>query len=232
MTRPEELLQNCPYPILTDRDMALIFDGTPDSRYGKVKRLIAQGKLIHVRRGVYCIAKELGPRLAPHPFMLANKILYASIVSLESALSYHGLIPETVFTVTSVSNKRSKEFSTPLGHFSYQHVPNMFFYIQANYVKTLQAVFIIASPWRALCDYVYCYKKNWTSPEPLHESLRIDLDALPKLSKQQVQDLIDYYQSTRINAFLEGTRPVWQYLQKQHKHSEKALTQKQKTASS
>src|SRR5438270_12510241 len=119
----ERALQNYPRPYLTDIELERLLGGTPDSRYGKVKRMLVQGKLLHIRRGLYCITRELGYLQKPSLLEMAQYIYGPSFISLESALSYHNLIPEAVYTTTSVTSKRSKEFKTPLGYFSYRQVP-------------------------------------------------------------------------------------------------------------
>src|SRR4029078_3603029 len=121
MTRKiENLFNKFPKPYIRDVDIDLLFNGTPNSRYSKVKRMIAYGKLIHIKRGLYCLADKMDYL---NLFELAQYIYGPSFISLESALQFHNLIPETVYTTTSVIGKRAKEFETPLGLFSYLTVP-------------------------------------------------------------------------------------------------------------
>lgn len=198
----EPILQQYPHPYLTDLELDTLMDGSPDSRYSKVKRLLAKGSLLHVRRGLYC----LPDKQKTHPFELAQYIYGPSYISLESALSFHHLIPEAVYTVTSVTSKRSKEFNTPLGMFSYQHLPPEGFYTQVNLQTENGYSFFIAKPWKAICDYVYCYKKEWGSFAPLVQSLRISRDALPILRDEEIVLLTEYYHHSRITKFLKGIR--------------------------
>lgn len=190
---------------LTDAELEILMDGTADSRYGKVKRLIAQGKLIHIRRGLYCLAR-VGNREKPHPFELAQYIYGPSYISLESALSFHKLIPEAVYTVTSATTKRSKEFATPLGVFNYLHLPLENFYTEVELVKENGYQFLIARPWKAICDYIYCYKKNWDSLGPLLSSLRINREDFSSLSTEECELLDEYYHHRRISRFLKAIR--------------------------
>lgn len=37
---------------LTHNELVALFHGSSNSRYSKVKRLLAEGKLIHIRRGL------------------------------------------------------------------------------------------------------------------------------------------------------------------------------------
>ena len=200
----ENVLLNHPRPYLTAFELESMLNGTPDSRYSKVKRLIAQGKLLHIRRGLYCITNEIGPLKKPHPFELAQYIDGPSFISLESALSYHQLIPEAVFTTTSVSGQRSKEFKTPLGIFSFRQVPLEDLYTDVMLISEDERKFMVAKPWRAICDYVYCNRKDWNSLDPLIKSLRINVENLPDLRQEEIQLLNEYYHHKRINRFLKG----------------------------
>lgn len=205
MPNLEQILQNYPRLILTELELETWLDGTPDSRYGKVKRLLAQGRLLHVRRGLYCLKDSLH-RQKLHPFELAQYIYGPSYISLESALSFHQLIPEAVYTTTSVTSKRSKEFNTPLGVFSYQHVPQEQFYTEVVLITENNYSFFMAKPWKAICDYVFCYKKEWDSFLPLEESLRIARADLPVLRDEEVALLNEYYHHSRIQRFLKGVQ--------------------------
>ena len=61
-------------------------------------------------------------------FLIAGKIYTPSYISLESALSFYQLIPEGVFSITSITTLKTQSFSTPIATFSYQSVkPNLFF---------------------------------------------------------------------------------------------------------
>lgn len=200
----ENTLRAYPHPYITGTELDNMLGGTPDSRYSKVKRMLAQGKLLHIRRGLYCLTSEIGYFIKPHPFELAQHIYGLSYISLESALSYHRLIPETVYGVTSVSAKRSKEFRTPLGIFSYLNLPIESLYMGVELITENNYRFFMAKPWKAICDYVYCYKKNWNSLNPILQSLRINREDLPLLRDEEIDLFKDYYHHNRLNRFLKG----------------------------
>lgn len=191
-------------PIVTFMELEKLLGGTTDSLYGRIKRMVAQGKLLHIRRGLYCLTEKMGYANKIHPFELAQHIYGASYISLESALSYHKLIPETVFTITSACIKRSREFETPLGVFSYLHLPAENFYVEVDLISN--GHFFMAKPWKAICDYVFCYKMDWKNISPLFDSLRIDSEDLPLLYDETIDKLDNYYHSQRISRFLKGIR--------------------------
>jgi len=91
-------------------------------------------------------------------FFISNRIYSCSYVSLECALSYYGLIPEGVFTITSVSSLKTKRFETPIGTFDYRSVsPRLFF--GYTLVKYNSFGFLIAEPEKALIDLLYLRKE-------------------------------------------------------------------------
>ncbi len=107
-----------------------------------------------LRRGVYAL-NEPWARQALHPFVAANALQRASYVSRQSALRYHGLIPEEVPVVTSVSRLRPEAMSTPIGSFDFRHIKReMFFgYTEIEVVSGQNA--LIARPEKALIDLIY-----------------------------------------------------------------------------
>ena len=201
----EKLYQH-PNPYVSDMELETLLGGTPDSRYGKIKRLLAQGKLVHIRRGLYCLTEKMGYPLKPHPFELAQYIYAPSYISFQSALSYHGLIPEAVYTTTSATIRRAKVFKTPLGIFTYLRLPSENFYTEVERVAEDYTPYFMAKPWKAICDYIYGYKHDWRNLEPLLQSLRIEKEDLPKLTQELFIRLSDYYKSKRITRFLNGIK--------------------------
>lgn len=210
----ERLLQKYPRPYLTGVELEHLIDGSHNSRYSKVKRMLAQKKLLHIRRGLYCITQELGYLKKPSSFELAQYIYGPSFISLESALSYHHLIPEAVYTTTSVTCKRSKEFETPLGVFSFRSVPLEDLFTEVILMQESEQQFFIAKPWRAICDYIFCYRLDWDSLHPLMSSLRIEIKNLPAFRKEEIQLLDEYYHHSRMSRFLRAIQSDLYQLEK------------------
>jgi len=118
----ETVKAQIPNDFFTTAELMRILLKSPDGHYGLVKRAIAKGDIIRIRRGLYVLSKR-HQRNGIDLFELAQTIYGPSYISLESALSYHRWIPEGVQTTTSVSQNRSIEFRTPLGVFSYSRMP-------------------------------------------------------------------------------------------------------------
>ena len=190
-------------PVVTESQLALLLGGTADSYSARINRAVAKSQLIRIKRGVFC----LGKKLAAKPlslFEIAQFIYGPSYISLESALSYHGLIPEAVYMTTSVCILRNKTFRNPLGDFSYNRLPLENFFIGVDYVNQSDTSFLMASPWKALLDYVHCRKKNWYDFSPVEESLRIEPSELPKITRAELTLFKKYYHANRIAIFIDA----------------------------
>ncbi|MCW3104950.1 MAG: hypothetical protein JWO09_3390 [Bacteroidetes bacterium] len=120
----------------------------------KISELIKSGELISIRRGLY-MPSPGNDQPVPEPFLIANHLLGPSYVSLEAALSYWGLIPERVYEITSATLKPSRNYNTPVGRFSYQHLPSPYysFGIESLSLAPKQTA-LIASREKAVCDKV------------------------------------------------------------------------------
>ena len=102
-----------------------------------------------LKRGIYAFSLNL-----PTKFEIANKLYQPSYISFETALSYYNIIPETVYVVTSVTTKRTKELSVQNSVFKYYKIKkNLFFGYQPQKVKG--KTILIAEKEKALLDYVY-----------------------------------------------------------------------------
>ena len=144
----------------------------------KAHMMVKEGKLIRLKRGWFCVDPKYSKKSINHG-VVAN-VLYEgpSYVSIESALSYYGLIPERTMGMTSVVTGRSKTFRTPIGWFSYKSIPEDLFPIGVRSVDG----YLMASPEKALCDYLYTRKDlRIYSPKTLasylEEDVRFDFDS-------------------------------------------------------
>lgn len=188
--------------VFTRTEVACWLGGSADRQFALLKRALAAREVVRVHRGLYCLARDyLHPQV--DPLALAQRIYGPSYVSLETALSCHGWIPEAVYAVTSVCLGRSREFDTPLGHFSFTRVPQRTFYADVSRVEK-GSNFMLASPLKALADCVYVYKQDWTSAGPLVQSLRVDRDLVANVEPEAFDRLAANYSSRRVRRFLKG----------------------------
>ena len=205
-TLTEIALEKSRSGVFTRPEVACWVGGSPGRQFSLLKRALAAGEIVRIHRGLYCLAsKYLRQKITP--LVLAQRIRGPSYISLETALSCHGWIPEAVYAVTSASMDRSREVDTPLGRFSFSRVPQETFYVEVTRVEAEDAgSFLLASPLKALADYVYVHKCDWRSARPGVESLRVDEASLVGVAASSFETLLANYSSRRVRRFLEGLR--------------------------
>ncbi len=170
----------------------------------KLNHLLRIEALVRVKKGIYIFGKNF----ARQPYsseVLANMIYGPSYVSLEWACQYYRLIPEKVTTITSVTTQRSRKFQTPLGLFTYDHLPMQVFPIGVtliNFSDKQQA--LTATKEKALSDLLVirrgCFSSKKHFKEILFEDLRIEeedfyslnLDLLKMLYQAKPHTAIKY----------------------------------------
>lgn len=120
----------------------------------KISELVKAGELLSIRRGLFVPGPETDLPV-PNTFLVANHLRGPSYISLESALSYWGLIPERVHEISSVTIKTSKKYSTPLGRFRFLHLAAPYYSFGIESVQlTAQQTALIASREKAICDKI------------------------------------------------------------------------------
>ncbi len=115
-----------------------------------------KGYIKKLRRGYYMFADtNLNEEML---FLISNHLYSPSYVSLESALSYYGLIPEGVYSITSVSTKKTARFQTPVAYFVYKNIrPQLLFGYNLKQINGQG--YKIAEIEKAVLDYLYLCPK-------------------------------------------------------------------------
>jgi len=172
-----------------------------------VHRACTAGEIIRLKPGVFVLAPEFR-KTHPHPFVIAALLHSPSHISLESALAYHGLIPEAVYEVASVTSARSRAFTTLIGVFSFTRVPavNPRAGVRAHKINGRSWAFI-ASPARAIADLIYVRKEvTWEQDGPafLTDSMRIERDDLKSVSFDNMDEVCDSLRDRRTVNYLRG----------------------------
>lgn len=209
--------------VLTDRQLARLLGGSAESRYGLVNRAVKAGELLRIKRGLYVLAKQL--REVPvHPFALAQQIMPGSYVTGETALSYHGWIPEAVRSVLSATatGKSVTYEHEVLGSFEFRRLtvrPGHFLEAVSRQVLSRRdedvvepdsrrfytgQVALVAEPMRALMDLVYLRKLPWQGLGFLLGGLRIDEGSLMRTPSTEITPMLEVYKGKRERGFIEG----------------------------
>ena len=194
-------------------DMTAVRNLFPNSTEGARKVLVHRaaraGEVIRLKPGLFLLQKSYR-RTDPHPYVVAALLHAPSHVRLETALSYHGLIPEAVYQTASVTVARSRVFDTPIGRFTFHRVParDPRAGVQALRLAP-DAWAFVASALRAVADLVYLRPSVTWAVDGLAfltESLRIEGEDLEQIDFSACQEIQDSVSSRRVREYLGGLR--------------------------
>ena len=140
------------FPVLDISTALRITGENPQVMRNQITRWVKSGYLIKLKRGLYLFNETDRGRDVAQLF-IANKLYEPSYVSMETALSLYGIIPEGVAVVTSVTAKLTKRFQNSTGNFMYQHVkPQAFRGFRQEKFGGLPV--FIAEPEKAVVDFL------------------------------------------------------------------------------
>jgi predicted transcriptional regulator of viral defense system len=137
-------------------ETSLLLAGDVDRANGQrqLSRWTRSGRLYQLRRGLYALAPPF-QKVEPHPFLVANRMVQPSYVSLQSALSYYGLIPDVVAVTTSVTTLRPNRWDTPMGSYAFRRVKTELFQDYRLVEVGREQEAFVAAPEKALLDLIY-----------------------------------------------------------------------------
>lgn len=173
----------------------------PQAARNQLSRWQKKGLLIGLRKGVYVLnAHDRKGDVDQNVF--ANILYEPSYLSLEYALNFYGIIPETVADMTSVTTRKTMRFSNELGNFIYQKVkPEAF----RGFKKTgdSQNSFFMAEPEKAVVDFLYLnlsqFKNN--AREVLEHSYRFQ--NIEELSEKRLMELGKLFGNKKLTRVLK-----------------------------
>lgn len=157
----------------------------------KIMAMKTEGILASIKKGLYIAGPSVGGVKLENG-LLANHIYGPSYVSLDTALSYYGLIPERVYEVASMTTKTSKEFKTSRGLFTYTHLPLPYYAFGIDRISLSGDQWaMMASPEKALCDKIVStpgilLRSPAQAFAYLLEDLRMDESALKELNTKTI----------------------------------------------
>lgn len=153
------------------------------SPQNKIAALERAGSLTRLKKGAYLVSRKIHGQVFSRE-LVANHLYGPSYVSLESALAHYGLIPERVHVVRSLTTKRARKFTTPLGDFEYVTAPADYYAIGIRQqIVEKQYAYLIASPEKAVCDMIVATRGlRLQSPGAvrawLEQDMRADFEAI------------------------------------------------------
>ncbi len=111
---------------------------------------------------------------------ISNCLVRPSYISLQTALSFHGLIPEGVYTFIAVTPRKTIRYETAYGNFVYRTIkPPLYFGYHVNHAQGVPV--LIAEPEKAILDFLYLGSTLNTIA---------DMDAL-RINRETFDNLID-----------------------------------------
>lgn len=145
-------------PLFSAVDICRLFGSSKVAALFLLHRYSKKGFIVRLKRNLYAL-----PDFLPPEPLIANKMVHPSYVSLEFALSYHQIIPETVYEITSVTTKSTRRFEALGKIYSYRNIKKGAFTGYGT-AKQKGFSFLIAEPEKAFTDF--CYFKMLDRLEP------------------------------------------------------------------
>lgn len=173
----------------------------------KIVNLKEKKIILPIKKGFYIHNSQVTKTIISKE-LLSNILLdNPSYISLDYALNFHGLIPESTHEVTAVTPKRSKSFKTNMGVFSYKHIKKELFSIGIKIESSRNANFLIAWKEKALCDKIYLTSGVQLTSRAamidfLESDLRIDIVDLEDFDTSILEDYYKTSKSKKIHILL------------------------------
>ncbi|MFH1280555.1 MAG: hypothetical protein ABII08_03000 [Candidatus Beckwithbacteria bacterium] len=137
-------------PLFTITSFQRLFNiQNTNTAYKAIQRLTNKNIIQPITHGKYMTTE-----LKPSKFSIANFIYTPSYISLESALSHYGILPQFPFTITSITTKKTTTIQNQTTY-QYSHISSKFYWGFQSHQS-----FIIASPEKALIDLIYFHSKG------------------------------------------------------------------------
>lgn len=157
-----DVLRNKNITLFNSPDLLKLFPIRSDNTLKQILRRLKQEKLVEsLIRDKYIF---LHAKREVEDFEIANFLATPSYISLESALSYYGMIDQFPYKISSITVRRAREYKVRNKIFQYSKIAKQYF---QDFVKVDN--FLIASKEKALFDYLYFSYKGLRSIDSLGE---------------------------------------------------------------
>lgn len=157
-----------------------------NSLYKFLQRLEKANILKRIVKGKYFFSfKEI------NDYELANFLLTPSYISLESALSFYGILAQFPYSITSVTPAKTRRIIYNEKEFEFAHLKKEYFF---GYEK--KDNFLIAQPEKALLDELYLISKGLIS-------ISLDELNLSQINKNKLRKMMEYYKFLPLKNLVE-----------------------------
>ncbi|PKP02590.1 MAG: hypothetical protein CVU14_03220 [Bacteroidetes bacterium HGW-Bacteroidetes-9] len=176
-----------------------VYAWKPDFDRNSLTRWTKKAYLIRLRQGYFAFPEYKSK--ADYALYFANRIYRPSYISLHSALSFYGMIPESVVQITSVTSLKTAMFINDFGQYSYKSLKHAFMFGYEKKPMNDGRTFLFATPEKALVDLLYLYPFYNSRQEIeelrldegyLHDGLNLDLlhDYCTRLKTKALDDRV------------------------------------------
>jgi len=163
-----------------------------------ISRFLKYKDIYRLKNGLYVSADFLDKNKndISYSFYLANILRTPSYVSSWVALQYYNLTTEAIYSITSITQKVTRQYQTKAGNFAYQSI-NKELFSDFSLAKG-KFDFFIASPSKALFDLLYFRTNQFRGVsikdvKAMVEELRIDIDEMSKEEQGKFYSMIKKY---------------------------------------
>lgn len=154
LTEIISILREREISVFTLADFDRLFNINNDNTlYKKIQRLEKKKIIKKLIKGKYYFIFN-----RPNDYLIANFLFNPSYISLESALSFYGIITPFSYEITSITNKKTRKISVDSKEYSYSKIKKELYW---GFEK--KDNFLIAEPEKAVIDYLYLGIKGWRS---------------------------------------------------------------------
>ena len=163
-----------------------------------ISRFLKYKEIYRLKNGLYVAADffDKNKNDISYSFYLANILRPPSYVSSWAALQYYNLTTEAIHTITSVTQKVTREYQTKAGNFAYQSINKELF--SGFSLAKGKFDFFIASPAKALFDLLYFRTNQFrgVSVENIKAmigELRVDIEEMEEEEQAKFYSMIKKY---------------------------------------
>ena len=155
------------------------------------------GYFVRIKKGIYSPAN-----IRPSSLEIANIIYKPSYISSELALSFYHILPETVYSITSITTKHSKEVKVLNQIFTYRKL-NTNLYFGYEIVRISNKNIVMATKEKALLDYLYFIARGQKKYNERIDLRTINKQKLSKYSKVFFKNIKNKYIKKKFALLIE-----------------------------
>ncbi len=159
----------------------------------QLSQWVKSGYLIKAKNGVYVFSEKKDQLIME---TISHYLFEPSYISLERALSIHGIIPEIVYNTTSVTTRKTATFKNIFGVFIFRNLKKELFF-GYNKIRDGFNIYFLAEPEKALLDYLYLNSAKINNQDDINE-LRLNEFGLKELDKNKIDAYLKIFKNKKL----------------------------------